>query len=487
VKIPTLTSLLPAIPPELRHTLQSVEQVLDRAGRMVQTLHYAREGTMLDKGLAAASILGQALDALLPYKSPKDELLELGYVGIDTGLADMFCDQLAYTTAVREEIDLGPDEGIRIVYWSLPDQPRAVAAIYEGDQIQSGPYVQRGGMEALASVLQTAVWRNGPSLMLTTSTSFTAGRSSREIVLEPMPPAGIYRGEPGLEWWTNRLQRHAKPRTILIVGVTGIGKSTLGRLLAREVLGAEARTLKIAASVVTQVPHADLLHLATFLRPDVLLIDDFQFGDEDDRDSRRTVSDGGLALLEALHDRVRFVILTHMAARDVDPEAVGGGQGSTYIPGFRPGRVDEILYLKRPSPRIIEAILHDHLGGTEGVQKLGITPALWKEIVERCRGLTGAYLVEVAHRLAVYGLDRWKSEIDEVKRQCPWASEARTLRRHRSPRRVVLTPAQKKKKLEREARRAEKESARLIRQAESIRKKVEKAEAKTAPPPLEKA
>ena len=391
----------------------------------------------------------------------------------------MFCDQLAYTTAVREEIDLGPDEGIRIVYWSLPDRPRAVAAIYEADEISSGPYVLRGGTDALANVLQGAVWRNGNSLMLTSSTTFMAGRSSRQIVLEPMGPPGIYRGEPGIEWWTNRLKRHTSPRALLIVGVTGIGKSTLGRLLAQEVLGSDARTLKIAASVVSNVPHADLLHLASFLKPDVLLIDDFQFNDEDSmRERKGTVDDGGLALLEALHDRVKFTILTHMTGRDVDID--DGDQGSGYISGLRPGRVDEVCYLKRPSPRVIEQILHDHLDGPEGVVKLGIDAALWAEIVDRCFGLTGAYLVEVARRLKVYGLERWKSEIDEIKRQCPWDPRERrvAIRRHRARRfSRTLSPAQQKRKLESQIKMGEKRAARVAKNVAKLKEKMEKDQA----------
>jgi energy-coupling factor transporter ATP-binding protein EcfA2 len=229
-----------------------------------------------------------------------------------------------------------------------------------------------------------------------------------------MDPPGVFIGEPGLDWFVGRVRRHEGDgtRTVMLVGASGSGKSTLGRLVARELgLGAK-RTLKVSSRVLRALPMNNLLDAISMLCPDVLLVDDVagMIYETEHGSGAGNAAELLLDFLESLRGRVQLAILTFMADR------IGSGDdggGVRYFQGLRPGRIDEILTVKRPSPRVTEKILAHYLVDPAAA---GLTPAMFRDAARRCSkaGLTGAFLCEVARRIRVHGAATYKGEIQQI-------------------------------------------------------------------------
>jgi DNA polymerase III delta prime subunit len=177
---------------------------------------------------------------------------------------------------------------------------------------------------------------------------------------------------PRLGW------NHCHQRATLIRGQTGVGKSTLARALAADLGGDVPRILQIPAASLSSLDLHELAELVRLCRPTVLIVDDIAFDHEEQ------------AFLLALFERVReagtVVLLTHM----VEPSAVSPSPapGSLYIPGMRPGRIDEIITLFPPDSTERRAIL---------AAAMAEDPP--DHVVTRSAGLTAAYLLELGVRL----------------------------------------------------------------------------------------
>ncbi len=435
---------------KIRRTVKDARKWFVAASDMLADAHRARDGGAVSKGLATFSAFGTMLRLLLPDETPRDQLVGRGYKPAEVGLGNFFCERLMSSDLPRRSASLDSDaDGLRFVFWDAEDEPDAVAAVYKKDRWSDGPFVKGGRTELLASACEKAVW-HGSDLMVGVGRSLShrgheaddeedeirAGGVSLELAT--MKPPGVYIGEPGTDWFVERLRRHGnETRSMLLVGATGAGKSTLGRLIARQ-LHDNGRVLKISSRALKQLNSLDVVDLVVILRPDVLLLDDVSRIDDQHR--REGTDDQMLELFEALHGKARLVIATLMnhrySNRDENrPRQDGDDPGENYYGGCRPGRIDEVVFVKRPSPRVCRQILLHYLGGEKAAEALGIKETLLGDIVERCRGLAGAYLGEVAHRLKVHGIENYKSEIKSVVAAAPKENHNRphfARRRHNS-------------------------------------------------------
>lgn len=420
-----------------RRLVRDAGRWLWAANDVLSAVHRAREGSLMSKGLAAASIAGKAISMIFPVQTPRDQLIARGYKLSPVGLGSFFCSRLMASSPGRTVSIDGDEDGARFVFWDAPGEPDGVAAVYEKDRWLDGPFVKGGRNELLAAAIEPATW-TGDDLMVGVGRSLLRREREETLELMPMKPPGVFIGEPGVEWFVERLKRHGdETRSMLLVGPTGCGKSTLGRLIARNLLG-KGRVLKIASKALAQCEAADVIDLVVTLRPDVLLLDDVSMIDTD-RYHRMNDHHQMLELLEALHGKAKLLIATLMSeARgrgfalqrpDQDPD------GANYFSGMRPGRIDEVVIVKTPSPSVRDRILLHYLGGEEGLSALSITKGVFSDIVRRTDGLTGAYLGEVAHRLKVHGVKNYKSEIQSVKAAAPSSLGPRRI--HRLPRRLA--------------------------------------------------
>lgn len=402
-----------------RRLVRDAGRWLWAANDVLSAVHRAREGSILSKGLAAATIAGKAISMLFPIQTPRDQLVARGYKPAPVGLGSFFCSRLMAAGPGRSVLIDGDEDAARFVFWDAPAEPDAVAAVYEKDRWIDGPFVKGGRNELLAAAIEPATWRDGQDLMVGVGRSVLRRDREETLELVPMTPPGVYIGEPGVDWFVERLKRHGdETRSLLLVGPTGVGKSTLGRLIARNLLGG-GRVLKISSKALTMCEAPDVIDLVVTLRPDVLLLDDVSMIDVDRHGpgSQQQM----LELLEALHGKAKLLVATLMSDSRILADQVEPRDGANYYSGMRPGRIDEVVIVKRPSPRVREQILLHYLGGADAMAALGVTKGVLADMVRRCDGLTGAYLGEVAHRVKVHGVKNYKSEIQSVKAAAPSA------------------------------------------------------------------
>ena len=247
------------------------------------------------------------------------------------------------------------------------------------------------------------VWERGDSLMLTAKNQ----RWSTHYSLKPMNAPGAFVGDPSPEKLAQRLCESGDKatRSMLLVGPTGSGKSTLARLVSRNIAGDE-RTLKVSSDALKMCEPDALIDMLKSIQPNVLLLDDVPFDEE-------FATTKLLALYEALYGQTKVIITTYMD----DDIKDGAEDGSLYWPGMRPGRIDEVFYIKRPSPDHRRQILSHYLKDDLSEKKMG-------KIVESTELLTGAYLAEVAYRINTYGAKSWKEEVAAVRRTAPLDADA---------------------------------------------------------------
>lgn len=103
-----------------------------------------------------------------------------------------------------------------------------------------------------------------------------------------------------------------------------------------------------------------------------------------------------------------------------------------------------------------------------GMAEHKVTKKILKDMVERCEGLTGAYLKEVAHRVKVHGVKTYRGEIKSVAEAAPKltrrakANARGKLRsRHRKRRKTVWEKRHEELALKNEALEAKLEAAQL--------------------------
>lgn len=418
LRVKEVQGALPTLEPAWRRRLQAAQRTLHRADGVLDTLWRARNGSTLDRVMAGASIAGQVIDYLTPEVPPHQVLRDMGYTPLETGIGAFLCETIQHAPNVTAEIEAHDDteQGATLLFWTVAGTdlpPRAIAAVYARGQFESGPYLL--GDQALGPVVQTAAWPT-PNMVLV-----RRGRRREEaapFALAPMDPTLVYIGSPDAAWYADRLAMYqGERRTVRLVGPSGVGKSTLARLLGRGMVGEAARTLRVSAAVANRLNPNDVIDLAKYLAPDVFVLDDFSvdyeaYGHDQDTDA--------LGFLEALHEQVTLTVLTHMRTDRGAHEAHVERRR-----GFRPGRIDETFTIKAPTATVRKALITHFYGGcdlgcgacepcTGALAHYKVTPEILDDMVHRTEDLTGAYLRELVGRLKRFGLTTYKSEVKKI-------------------------------------------------------------------------
>ena len=323
---------------------------------------------MVSHALAVGASLWTIADAACPEDEPVDVFDDLGFVEVPMPCTALVKKLLA-TYPSRE---LSNDGGS--VAYMYDDIPAGLQSTLHDDVILTPP----GGRPRLEEALRAAAWRRGSALQIVVPTHASPySPAEGEATLEPLPPAGP--PPQTVRLLAERIRRRGfRASTILIRGQTGVGKSTLARAVAVELGGADARVLQIPSAALSCIDLHELTEILQLCRPTVLIVDDIDF----DPEERRFL----LALFEHLRAHGSIVLLTQMVEPgEADPCPA---PGSLYIPGMRPGRIDEIVTLFPPDADERRAILTETIGKAPN-----------DTVVEETDGLTPAYLVELGFRI----------------------------------------------------------------------------------------
>lgn len=443
----------------------------------LRTIYFARQGGPMAVAAACVSMGASVVDAAFPETSLDESLRRRGYHLVNTSIGKLLCDLLDKNETPTAEIER-LNETARI--WE--HHGVGAASIYSNSRYESGPFVLGGDESLLLDAVARCVWGHGNDLMLTAKSD----RNGFDLV--PIPDPGPYIGEPGPEYYAERLAKYGgRPRTLLIKGPTGIGKSVLARRVATLASCGTARTLKVSSSVLKDFGSAELRDLAKYVQPSVLLLDDLDIRENGGGNMGRrggTVIDQLLDTLEALRVEGCLVIITMMVDTDRSRSKY---RGDNYVEGMRPGRIDEIVTLYVPEEKERSDILQ-HYYAYFGVD---VSDDDHKHVIRMSKGLSGAYLREVVERLSVHGCNEFKREIEDILQSAPEIAEKvkktrRNVIRRRQIRRFP-TPAQlrqRAKRLERGAEkavpRAEKRRVADLKKAEKNRKRADVVERKNA-------
>ena len=435
---------------------------MNLADRSLRALYYARDGNPARMIAAGASIGADVINKAFPETSIEEDLRQRGYHLLDTPIGGLLCDILSQNGTPSAIIEKGHKETAKL--WE--EKRAGAAAVYYNDEYHSGPYILGGDERYLLDAVMRQVWSKGTDLMLTTNPDINIRKGSKRFALVPIPDPGPYIGEPGPAYYAGRLSRYGnRPRTLLLKGPSGIGKSVLARHIAALCSSGSARTLKIAGNAIGAFGSAELRDLARFLQPSVMLLDDLNIIDTEERRTRygsERMLDMLLDVLEALRVEGCLVIATVMVPTDRQQDIY---RGDNYVEGMRPGRIDEIVTMFAPEEKDRSDIL-EHYYGLFGVEPPD--PKVHAKIVKMTNGLTGAYLREVAERIHVHGYENLASEIEAVLQASPPPPP-----QPKKPARGRIRRVRKKPKTSKDI---EKEAKRIERRAVSLRKMAKKAD-----------
>lgn len=245
----------------------------------------------------------------------------------------------------------------------------------------------------LSKFVSDLFWRNRHNVVvqLGSSGEFTRGI---QFVEEPEHEED-YCGEPTKAQILRRLEANRGNRSMLLIGPSGTGKSTLARQVANAVGG--SRILRVHFEDFWT--RSLLLEMVSVIKPNVIIIDDIPL------DKKAGES---LAILEAMREMVPLTIMTLMN------DAQGGLEpGTLYYPGMRPGRIDDIIQIPVPDAAKRHLIL------TNFMQKYGVSPetVVLADLVKETEHLSPAYLKELVKRISA-GFD-WKEEVMALHWQRP--------------------------------------------------------------------
>lgn len=205
------------------------------ADEVLKTLFAARGGGPIAHGLAAFTSIGVFSDALLPSDSGWDTMLNLGLAPSPMRVGGFLCDLLTESNIPRKTVFKNmSSQGV--VWLNRSGDPFA-GMLFFGSKFDSGPFLSPGGKDELYEAVQQVVWGQSSELKLTTLRSAESTyRGAGRFHLEPITPLGKYIGKRQPEWYAERLSKYpGGPRTLVLRGPTGVGKSVLARHISRSV------------------------------------------------------------------------------------------------------------------------------------------------------------------------------------------------------------------------------------------------------------
>jgi hypothetical protein len=381
---------------------QPQDNILARASNWIQTnkswfqltkdtlteLHKARDGGSFSKTMAALSISGLILERVAGRPTALSVLEHLKFNEMESPVSGFLCDMLNRETPT-EIMNFHTEE---ILFWG---EERSLAAIYTcTGEYHRGPFI-RGGEEEFEKRIIRNIWDKGKDLALHQAEGFRYYyKCSGKFETVPVLPPGPYLGKKDHEYYLNRLRRYGDtPRTILIQGPTGSGKSVLARHVSRG-LGVSGRALKVEGDKLSIWNSANLPELVKYLQPSTLIVDDLQFGND---------IVPLLGILESLRVEGRLIIITRMV--DLSEKIK---RGDSFIEGFRPGRIDEVINLYPPDREDRDLILRTNFKDNIPREEI------YSLILDKTKGLTGAYLAEIAKRISLYGEEHWEEELESI-------------------------------------------------------------------------
>jgi plasmid stabilization system protein ParE len=370
------------------------------AGMVLDKLHRAREGGSLSKIVAGVSIAGAVMEECFSEQAISETLRARRYTGTSCHIGGFLCD-LLLGADLPVEIRRYANSHEELRLWESPSG--GVAAVVDQGAPCDGPFVRDGDISYLKELLYRIAWGQDSDIMLVSDPIKHTYRGSERFRIEAIPDPGPYIGTISVERLAERLSRYgSEPRTVLIQGPSGVGKSVLARHISRAIARGSARTLKIASGAARACDSLELRLLVEFLQPTVLLLDDLQFS--------RHGNDDVLDVFESLRIPGCVTIATMM--REMRPRP---SMGDSYYEGMRPGRLDELIVISRPDKRNRDMILRYYY------RQFGVAPdpEVREEILEATRGLSGAYLRELARRLQVHGVSDWEHEVQQLWRCAP--------------------------------------------------------------------
>lgn len=372
--------------------------VFDAASGILEDLWHARGGNTLSTALAGVSALGKVVDLVYPRPNPWPALRREGLSYRHLAISGFIGKELLIHT---EPEVIAADDDSKALVWRNEDGTPSFGAVASnsGFDLFLGP---DGGV--LLRELLDCVWNQGSELMITQT-------PMKDIIMTPMPKVGRYIGKRRPAHYVERMKKYgAGPRTILLRGPTGVGKSVLGRHISLGLGRENARTLKISSEVLRTLDEDEILALIQWLRPTVLLLDDLNLASS-------AYTQTFLALLEALRDPNTLVIATMMTdARDREepPE-----KGSWHFDGMRPGRIEEIFTLYLPDAEEREEILGMYFKDRD----FKVKGKTLKKMAKKTDGLSGAYLSNFVERVVTHGIGEWREELLNVQYMAPFPSE----------------------------------------------------------------
>jgi hypothetical protein len=422
------------------------------ADKILRSIQLARGGSVASKAVAGAAIASTVADTVFPEVTISEELNRLGYAHTRTPISDFVCHLVETHRMPTRLIERGSESA---KLWEYDGS--GIAIHYYNDGSSEGPYILADDDRLLLELVNSAVWSQGRDLALSRKNT---SRYRSTYDLTPLDDLGPYIGEVGPKYWAERLDRYGnRPRTVLIKGPSGVGKSVLARHIGQECTGS-SRTLRVSADVMKRFGSAELRALARYLRPRVLLLDDLSMGQENTRYGRpQTMLDSLLDMMESLRVEGCIVVVTKMEDVAIDQEAY---RGQHYVEGMRPDRIDEIIVLPPPNEKDRLAII-DYYCELFQVELPAQARAEFGVVSE---GLTGAYLKELLFRVGTHGVSQ--SEVVNVLQLAPPPIAKRRLSKRQ---RIHKRSAQPKSKMYRTRARNKRVAVRYLA------KKVEKEEA----------